>query len=474
MIDSYAKEPTWIMRPYTHLVSSLLFPLHERLKGHDTQAMLKTLESTQWLSAAALRAEQGRQLARLMEAVSNRVPFYRALFRERGLKPAEFDRIESLVRLPIIDKPTIRANFARFRADGAGNLVVQRTSGSSGEPLQFFLGRRRISADIAAKWRATRWWDVDIGDRELVFWGSTIETGHQDRFRRWRDALLRSRLVPTHDLTPARLDHILKDMRAYRPRMMFGYPSAMAQLAYRARETGLNLTDLGIRVAFCTSEVLRPEWRDILSRTFGCGVADEYGARDAGFIARECPAGGLHITAEALIVEVVDEAGQPLPDGEEGEILVTNLTGPEFPFIRYRTGDRGALSGASCPCGRGLPLLERISGRANDGLVSASGGWVHGSAVNHVMRDLPGLKAYRLIQDAREQVRVLLDLDTPLPESTAHQLSAHLRGLLGAGLQVEIVRVDSIPPLPNGKFRHVICNVSREVGAAPAARQENA
>src|SRR5690606_31821786 len=97
------------------------------------------------------------------------------------------------------------------------------------------------------------------------------------------------------------------------------------------REQGRRMDDLGIRVAFCTSEVLRPEWRQVIGEVFGCGVANEYGARDAGFIARECPYGGLHITAEELIVEVVDESGQAQPAGVEGDILVTNLAGPEFP-----------------------------------------------------------------------------------------------------------------------------------------------
>ena len=250
-------------------------------------------------------------------------------------------------------------------------------------------------------------------------------------------------------------------MRAFRPRMLFGYPSALSQLAFRARRTGLRMDDVGIRVAFCTSEVLRPEWREAIGTVFGCGVVNEYGARDAGFIARECPAGGLHVTAEELIVEIVDDAGAPLPDGEEGEIVVTNLAGPEFPFIRYRTGDRGVLSRARCGCGRGLPMLERISGRANDGLVTQAGGWVHGSAVNHLMRDLPGLKAYRIEQDALDRVRIMLVLEAELPDALSTALVAHFRAVLGQSVDVELVTVDAIAPLPNGKFRHIICNVAR-------------
>jgi phenylacetate-CoA ligase len=323
------------------------------------------------------------------------------------LNIAQFQSPADLTKLPIIDKALIRVHQDHWTAEGATHLTAMQTSGSSGEPLRFQLSRHRISCDIAAKWRATRWWGVDIGDREIVVWGSRIEAGAQDRLRTFRDRLLRSRLIPTHDLTDQRLDDILAFMQRYRPRMLFGYPSALARLAWRARARNLDMNDLGLQVAFTTSEVLRPEWREIINAVFGCGVANEYGARDAGFIARECPSGSLHITAEMIIVEIVDDAGQALPPGEEGQILATHLSGPEFPFIRYRTGDRGILDPNPCACGRGLPLLKAIAGRANDGLIAANGAWIHASAFNHLLRELTGLRAYQIVQETRAQVRLL-------------------------------------------------------------------
>lgn len=459
------------MLDYTRIVSSLLFPLHERVKGHDTCTILRSLESSQWLAPDALRAHQARMLANFIALVALSVPYYRTLFAREGIDPAAFaahdarDAMTLLATLPLIDKSVIRANSTAFRAEGASDLIPQRTSGSSGEPLHFLLSRFRMSFDIAAKWRATRWWNVGIGDRELVLWGSAIETGAQDRVRRLRDTLFRSRLVPTHDLTPTRLAEILAEMRDWHPRMLFGYPSALSRLAFHALEHGPRMDDLGIAVAFCTSEVLRPEWREAIGHGLGCGVANEYGARDAGFIARECPAGGLHITAEEVIVEIVDADGRRLPDGEEGEIVVTNLAGPGFPFLRYRTGDRGVLSTATCACGRGLPLLERLSGRANDGLRRLDGGWVHGSAVNHMMRDLAGLRAYQIVQARPDSVSLRLELDGALPAAARDGMIAHLHHLLGEAVEVQVEQVVSIPPQPNGKFRHIICLVDEHAAS---------
>ena len=449
------------MKAYTRLASSLLFPLHEFLKGHDTVEILRGLELSQWRPTEEIKSSQLEGLRQLLKSSALHVPYYHDLLAAQGLRPEDFAKLDDLVHLPPISKEIIRQNYHKWTARNAASLARYSTSGSSGEPLQFLLGKHRISFDIAAKWRATRWWDVDIGDREMVLWGSSLETATQDRIRRLRDWLLRSRLVPARDLNLTRIDVILDEMQNLRPSMLFGYPSALSRIAFHAKKQGRNMGNLGIRVAFCTSEVLRPEWREVISEVFECRVANEYGARDAGFIARECPYGGLHITAEEVIVEVVDEDGNPLPPGVEGDILVTNLAGPEFPFIRYRTGDRGALSDKQCPCGRGLPLIEQLSGRANDGLVALDGSWVHGSAFNHALREIPALRAYQIVQEARDLVRIVMATSQPMSAAEIDRLTRRMRALLGDSLVVELERVAEIRPASNGKFRHVICRVDQ-------------
>ena len=126
----------------------------------------------------------------------------------------------------------------------------------------------------------------------------------------------------------------------------------------------MQLRNIGLKAIFCTGEVLYDHQRELISETFGVPVANGYGARDAGFIAHECPAGKMHIAAEHVIVEILDESGQSVPKGEVGEIVITNLDGYAMPFIRYKTGDLGALADEQCPCGRGLPLMKEI-GRAS-------------------------------------------------------------------------------------------------------------
>ena len=443
---------------YTRMVSGLAFPLHERLKGHDTVALRRSLEDSQWWSPAQLQDLQIRRLQDFLAHCQRQVPYYRRILAE--LDPASVTGVADLGRLPLLDKPLIRENIEALKADNAGTLSRFNTGGSSGQPLIFFLSRDRISHDVAAKWRATRWWDVDIGDPEIVLWGSPIELGSQDRLRVWRDRLLRTRLLPAFEMSAERLDEFLAVIRQTRPRMLFGYPSAFSHLARHARERGLAMDDLGIRVAFVTSEKLYDEQRASIESTFGCRVANGYGGRDAGFIAHQCPAGGMHISAEDIIVEIVDPTGRPLAPGQAGEIVVTHMATGEFPFIRYRTGDIGVLGGGTCPCGRGLPLLAEIQGRSTDFVVAADGTVMHGLALIYVLRDLPGIDGFKIIQERPDLTRVLIRPEAKPITALADRVVAGFRERLGETVTVQVEWVEEIPAEASGKFRYVVSHVT--------------
>lgn len=209
---------------YTRLVSGLVFPLHERLKHHDTVGVRRGLEDSQWWPRERIEALQLQRLRTLLADVGAHVPYYQRVFRERGFDPGRVTSLADLQQLPFLTKAEIRAASDDFRHPTAGPLARFNTGGSSGEPLVFYIGKERVTHDVAAKWRATRWWGVDIGDREAVVWGSPIELGAQDRVRAVRDKLLRTRLLPAFEMSEAKLDGFVAELRAQRPHMLFGYP----------------------------------------------------------------------------------------------------------------------------------------------------------------------------------------------------------------------------------------------------------
>ena len=453
------------MSAYTAVCAGAIFPLHERLKGHASVAMRARLERSQWWPRDAIEADRVARLRLFLADVGQRVPYYRDLFAQHGFEPARVQSVSALRRLPLLGKADIRAHTERLKADGHGPLQRYNTGGSSGEPLVFFIGKDRVSHDVAAKWRATRWWGVDIGDPEMVVWGSPIELGAQDTVRRWRDKLLRSQLLPAFEMSDSKLDSFIAAIRQQRPRMLFGYPSALTHIARHAEKRGVALHDLGIRVAFVTSERLYDEQRATIGRVFGCPVANGYGGRDAGFMAHECPSGGMHISAEHIIIELIGRDGQPVADGQPGEIVTTHLATRDFPFIRYRTGDVAVLGtdACVCACGRGLPLLKEIQGRTTDFVVAADGTVMHGLALIYIVRDLPGVQRFKIIQDSLLSTTVLLVVAPGFDAALLQTITLGMQRRLGAAVAVKVQVVGDIPAETSGKHRYVVSRVALPV-----------
>jgi phenylacetate-CoA ligase len=441
---------------YTSFVSKVIFPVHEYLKQHDSVALRREMEDVQWWSADRIATFQLERLRDLLQDVAANVPYYRDLFAQLQFDPASIHSTADLKRLPFLTKTLIRTNTETLKHVRAKGLARFNTGGSSGEPLIFYIGTKRVSHDVAAKWRATRWWGVDIGDTEIVVWGSPIELGKQDRVKSGRDKLLRTQLLPAFEMSEAKLEQFLATIRATRPRMLFGYPSALTHIAQYAVKRGVVMSDLGIKVAFVTSERLYDEQRSIIGKTFGCPVADGYGGRDSGFIAHECPAGNMHLTADDIVVEIINESGLVQPPGVAGEIVVTHLSTNDFPFIRYRTGDIGVLDATPCSCGRGLPLMQDIQGRSTDFVVASDGTVMHGLSLIYILRDLQGVRFFKVVQESRARTCVQLVIDGTFAPDSIARIIMGFKQRLGADVQVTVELVDNIPAEKSGKLRYII------------------
>jgi phenylacetate-CoA ligase len=228
-----------------------------------------------------------------------------------------------------------------------------------------------------------------------------------------------------------------------------------------AQKHGVVMDNLGIKVVFVTSERLYPYQRELITRIFGAAVANGYGSRDAGFIAHECPAGGMHLSFEDIVVEIIDAAGTVLPAGQAGEIVVTHLATSEFPFVRYRTGDIATMATQPCGCGRSLPLLESIEGRSTDFVIAADGTMMHGLALIYILRDIDGIAAFKIIQQSLALTTVQLVWPAGiLPTAISSKIQEGFQARLGQTVQISIVQLDEIAPEKSGKYRYVISKVA--------------
>jgi phenylacetate-CoA ligase len=242
-------------------------------------------------------------------------------------------------------------------------------------------------------------------------------------------------------------------------RQMFGYPSAIYLLCLHAQKHHKPLRHAGVKVVFVTGEVLLPYQRELISETFDCPVADGYGGRDSGFIAHECPQGGMHIMGDAVIVEVVDAEGRPVSPGEAGEIIVTDLYSHEAPFLRYATGDVGVLSVRACRCGRSLPLFDKIDGRANDLIVTPDGRVINSLALIYPVREIPGVERFRIVQKAVNRFHVEIVRNRDFRTQDEEHIRERWTTLLRSAIQITFEYLPGLRVERSGKFRHVVSEV---------------
>lgn len=448
------------------LAKRVFFPLQEKLKGHRTLACLAELEASQWLPPAELGALQWRKLEALLRHAYRNVPYYRTLFDQAGLRLESIQSPGDLSQIPYLTKDIIRAHTDALRATDvpADQITRFNTGGSTGTPLVFYIDKRRVGYDVAANLRAKRWWGIEMGDREVVFWGSPIEVDKQGFGRELRDRLLNTKLFSAFNMNDERMRTYAETIRRYRPRHLFGYPSTIALFCQFARANGFDLTGAGVRVAFVTAEVLYTHQRELIEQTFHCRVANQYGARDGGFIAHECPQGGMHVTAENVYLEFIPTGGGDAPGGE---IVVTHLDNYGFPFIRYKMGDIGAPSDQPCGCGRGLPCMRVVEGRVTDFIVTPSGRIMHGLSLIYVLRDRPGIDKFKIIQRATDSVVIRIIKNAKYQADDSEQIVRQIQERMGARIQVALEFVEDIPAERSGKFRYVVSEVVHEYITRP-------
>jgi phenylacetate-CoA ligase len=451
----------------------VVYPLHERLLGRPTLAFLRDLERTQWLPRDGLERLQLAKLARLLRIALEHSPWHAARIRRAGLDTALAEgtlTLGDLGRLPTMTREDARENAAAIRwPDVPGGAFQYNTGGSSGQPLIFHFGRGRQAADAACRIRARRWWGVDVGDPEAYLWGAPVELNRTDRVKTLRDRLLNQLLLNAFEMSPARMTEYIDALHAFRPRSVFGYASSVALLAAHARDTRRRLDLPGLKLVCTTGEPLYPHQRRLIEETFRARVANEYGARDAGFLAHESPAGQMLAMSETSILEVLDAAGRPVPPGTPGEAVITGLHSDAQPFVRYRTGDVVTLSGDACAQGRGLHVIEDVAGRTTDFVVRADGTVMHALAVIYVLRAVEGVAEFKLVQHAPEDVEVFVVLDARWTDASRRRVVEGLRARLGEGLRVALREVDRIPAEASGKFRYVVSRVPLRAGLAEAA-----
>jgi phenylacetate-CoA ligase len=448
------------------IIARQLFKIHEHLLGRSSFEILAQLLESEYWDRERQEQLQLQRFQHIMHTAYEHAPFWRELMDCQGLQPQTIQSLDDLQRFPLLDKEIIRAQRDRMVWKGEGKRVqMVRTSGSTNEALEFYTSSTREAHINAARMRGHEWVGMRRGEKELYYWGSPVELSKQDRIKHLRDWLINDGLTNGFEVTPARLESYVAQWLKWRPKCIFGYPSTFVLTVTMAESLGIDLRELksrGLAMIITTSELLSDPDRHLIEQGFGVPVYDSYGLREAGLIGHECAQGTMHCMDEQLILETIDPETLQPTDGE-GELVVTNIVGPAFPVIRYRTGDIVTLSRQSCSCGRTLSSVSISGGRAVEFIVTKGGKWVVGYSFIYIARAVRGIVKFQIIQEEIGAIIIRLVVNEQFPPDGVEQVKVKAAQRLGSDDRIEVELVDEIKPARSGKYRPVISKVAEEL-----------
>ncbi|MFO7653525.1 MAG: hypothetical protein R6X25_06850 [Candidatus Krumholzibacteriia bacterium] len=439
-----------------HLAKTLL-----GLQRPDRLRHYAALRSREWLSREVLADESRAALTAMLRHACATVPFYRDVCAEAGLDPAAVTG-RDLHRFPLVTKRMMTEGGERFHDATAdrSRFVPSATGGSTGVWFRFFVDARAIEYRAANDMRSRTWTGWRPGDKQAILWGHAGDTSKAATLRgRLVGAfVLRARTLNAYSMDDAKLQAYYRELRAFRPRMILGYASALAFFAEYVSRRQLSFPSPAGMIA--SAETLTDDHRATIESVFSCPLLNRYGSREFAVIAQQCPErGGLHVFDDMVHLEVLRPDGSPCGPGERGELVITDLSNRVMPFIRYRTGDLAVPTDEACSCGRGYPLLAAVEGRTSELIVGRNGKYYSCQSPRLFGADIPGIGQMQLIQDRVEAITVRIVPDALWGPESHERLVTRMRDLLG-DVEVTLDLVDEIPPAPSGKYRFTISSVS--------------
>jgi phenylacetate-CoA ligase len=420
-------------------------------------AVLRQMEESQWWPAETILAYQLRQIERLLNHAAATVPFYGERLRFlRGSKTGTLT-LETLRRIPILSRADIQEageglTSRKIPADHGAPFEI-KTSGSTGRPVKV-KGTTVTGLMLrAANLRYHVWFKRDFAAMTAcirMLRGKQLQAAEAGKPISWADGYPSGPMMLCHVATPIseQFDWLLK----LDPDYLLTFPSNLLALIRHSEKTGLLLPKL--REVATLGEALDAGVREACEKSWKVKVVDAYSSQELGLIAAQCPdhpKHHYHVVAENVLLEVLNERGEPARPGEVGRMVLTDLHNFATPLIRYEIGDLAEM-GSPCPCGRGLPMIARVLGRTRNMLVLPSGEQMCPRfTYEDFLFKLP-IRQFQVIQENLETLAVRLVADRKLAPEEEKTVRDTILAKTRHPFAIRIDYVTEIPRAASGKF----------------------
>jgi phenylacetate-CoA ligase len=438
------------------------YKIQDFAKGTEILKTCSLLKESQYWEHDKLYTYQLNKIKYLIDYSIKYVPYYSKIFKELGLTSQDINSLKDVGKIPILTKEIIRKEGkSLYSTQKFKNIKIGKTGGTTGSPCIVIKDEKNRSFTWGSYYRWYNWMGLDYYDSIVTFWGApTVLTSSV--YRRAMDSgvnfIQNETLFNSFNMSEKDMLRMYKIIIKVKPKLIKGYASSMIKFAKFLNTRKLSIS--GVLAISTTTETLLPHNRELLQKCFNAPVYDQYGCGEVSAIAYECSKhNGMHVNQEHVICEVLDKNDNPIMNCS-GNIIATDLDNLAMPFIRFQTGDMGALSTIRCQCGVNQPLLSSIEGRSIETVVLSDGNSVHGVfftdilyevgiLVNHVSR-------FQIIQNFPGEIEFYIECSEPLGDTFTHLLKEALLRYLS---KVDIIESVFLESESNGKFRYIVNNL---------------
>ncbi|WP_363464465.1 phenylacetate--CoA ligase PaaK [Halogeometricum borinquense] len=372
--------------------------------------------SVETASREELRTHQTERLQETVRNAYESVPFYREKFEEMGLTPDDIERIDDVQKLPFTTKEDFRDNYPTemFAVDMDDVVRIHASSGTTGKPkiVSYTQDDLDVWSDAIARCLVAAGLDSD--DVVQNAYGYGLFTGGLGLHQGVEE--LGATVIPIGGGQTQRQVEMLEDLESD---ALACTPSYALYLVETAAEMGVDIRDLPLRLVIFGAEPCTEPMREEIEERLGVTGVDIYGLSEivGPGVSVEClEQDGLHVWEDRFYPEVVDpQTGEPVEEGEEGELVLTTLSKDALPVLRYRTGDLTTLNYDTCDCGRTAVRMDNITGRADD-LLIVRGVNVYPSEIESVVLEFDEVAPHYRIDLRRDDNLDTLELTVELEE----------------------------------------------------------
>lgn len=428
---------------YNWFLQRIMLPAGDFALGTNFSSRVAEVRNETLLGFEALSKLQEYRLKETLTFATTTSLYYKNLKVEAVEKPYEWVK-----RFPILDKSTLKTNTEAILTTPKKKLIKNSSSGSSGVQTVGYYSQYELDTFRAIQTVFWEWGGYQLGDK-------LIQTGmglNRSKVKRIKDFILRTHYMLAFNPDPEQVKKTFAKIpdNTYR---FFGYASSLYVYAQIAKNLGINGPRFKSMV--CWGDKMFPHYREMIKEQFGCEVIETYGAAEGFQMAGQKDLPYMYLMAPWVYMEILDDNGNEVEDGEIGHVVVTSLIARAMPMIRYRIGDLAVkLPKNEYPVKRelNLPLLKKVVGRDTDIVKTPNGRWLIVHTFTGVFEYYPEIKQFRIVQRDLDMFNVEYIPGNAFYLGVLEKISSHLKQVINDdSISWSYVEVSEIPNSPSGK-----------------------